>query len=62
MLPLSLSLLTPVIMADEPYQQQPTSPHHYGVDYTDNRTHDDNGNGKCSSSAMAQTLITVIIS
>ena len=61
-LSLTLSLFTST-NADYPYQHPQTSAHHYGVDCTDNHTHeDDNGNGVYSSLAMKPTLITVIIS
>lgn len=59
---LAVSPLTSAIKADEPHRRHPTPPHHDGVDYTDKRARDDNGNGARSSAAKERTLITVIIS
>lgn len=59
---LAVSPLTSAIKADEPHRRHPTLPHLDGVDYTDKRARDDNGNRACSSAATERTLITVIIS
>lgn len=59
---LAISPLTSAIKADEPRPRHPTPPHHDGVDYTDKRARDDNGNRARSSAATERTLITVIIS
>lgn len=59
---LAASPLTSAIKADEPQRRHPTPPHDDGVDYTDKRARDDNGNGARSSAATERTLITVIIS
>lgn len=57
----SFFLFMLLITAYYPYQHGQPSAHHNKVDQTDNRTHDENGNGESSSSAMKQTVITVII-
>lgn len=59
--PLAVSPLTSAIKADESRWCHPTPAHHDGVDYTDKRAGDDNGNGAPSSAATERTLITVII-